>query len=97
MYLFIDTVNNEIDLQPTETIVMSRFYESFDEVKQFLYDEIKNMNQIINDHSVNETLTHTLRIFKVVDGFDFIFNPMTSHYIFTSQPLIEENYESCDL
>ena len=97
MYLFIDTVNNEIDLQPTETIVMSRFYESFDEVKQFLYDEIKNMNQIISDHSVDETLTHTLRIFKVVDGFDFIFNQMTSQYLFSSKPLIEENYESCDL
>jgi hypothetical protein len=97
MYLFIDTVTNEIDLQPVETIHICRFSDLFEELKTLLYDEIENMNQILSDHKPDQTCIHTLRIFKVVNGSDFIFNPMTSQYLFDSLPLVEETYESCDV
>jgi hypothetical protein len=97
MYVLIDTVNNEFDLQPLETVISCDFSISLDTLQIKLNQIIENIESINSDNKfLDDMSTHTLRIFKIKDNTSMGFNVMTSQYQFNDLPIIENSYQSCD-
>ena len=94
MYLLIDFSTTQIDFQPTQTINSCEFSNSLNTLQNKLTQTIKNMNSILSDSE--DLTTHTLVIIKLSEASKFIFNPMTSHYVFSENVILQSTYQSCD-